>query len=86
MEGRYPNFFISKNVAVALGKKAEYTRLSGLDIGYYKALILKALSQYREMSKQDIRDLLFDKLPDNLSDKAKSYRIDNLLRTLRQEG
>ena len=86
VEGRYPNLFISKNVAVALGKKAEYTRLSGLDIGYYKALILKALSQYREMSKQDIRDLLFDKLPDNLSDKAKSYRIDNLLRTLRQEG
>lgn len=86
VEGRYPNLFISKNVASVLGKKVEYTRLSGLDIGYYKALIIKALSQYGELSKQDIRDLLFDKLPDNLSDKAKSYRIDNLLRTLRQEG
>ena len=44
------------------------------------------LKQYERASKKEIRELLWDKLPDVLSDKQKENKIHNLLTSLKKNG
>ena len=85
IEGRYPNLYLSKSFSVAIGKTGQYTRMSGLNAGYYKNLILAVLN-HSPMEKSEIKDLLWDKLPDSLSYDAENNRIDNLLKRLKAEN
>ena len=56
------------------------------DNGKCEALLLDSLKDHGSLTKPEIVRLLWDVLPDQLDDKQKEYKINNLLRKLRKEG
>ena len=61
-----------------------YIKNKGFDDKYYKDLIVEYLKQYGKAKKKDIRKLLWEKLPDSLSDNQKENKIHNLLAALKR--
>ena len=55
----------------------------GLDDQYYKTLIIEYLKQYSKANRKEINKLLWDKLPDSLSDDQKKHKVHNLLTALK---
>lgn len=86
IEGRKPNYHISRQVAKITHSEAHYTKMKGLDDNYYKNLILSALEQHGPQKTAFFKELLFDKLPDNIDDNQKENKIKNLLASLRRSG
>ncbi len=79
IEGRKPNFYISKKVALTTGQEVNYIKQKGLDKDYYKQLILNYLESFIEASRKDFEELLFEKLPDILTENQKRSKIKNIL-------
>lgn len=86
IEGRKGILYVSKKIALVTKQKAQYTRNKGLEDQYYCDLILKAIDNSTTMSRTDIIELLWTKLPDILDDKKKMSKIANLLTRLRKKG
>jgi ATP-dependent DNA helicase RecG len=86
VEGRISNLYLSAGMSQAIDDEAGYIKNKAFDDQYYKDLIVKYLKQYGKAKKKDIRNLLWDKLPDVLSDKQKEYKIGNLLASLKKQG
>jgi ATP-dependent DNA helicase RecG len=85
IEGRYPNIYISSDIAKITGNKEEYVYNSGLENEFYKELIIKYLNEYGQASRKEIIALLSDKLPKSLNDKNKVSRVRYLLDVLKKE-
>lgn len=85
VEGRLPHIYVSKQVAQATDKKVEYSKHKGLDDKKCETLLLDSLKDHGSLTKQEIVNLLWDILPDQLSDKQKGNKVDNILRKLRTE-
>lgn len=85
IEGRKPNFFIGLKVAEKTGEKAAYTKNKAFDKKYYLDLILNALKQHKSMSRKEVDDLLWSKLPDWMDENQKKNKVGNLLTELRIE-
>ena len=85
IEGRRPNYFIGKNVAQKTGQKATYAKNKAFDKQYYLDLIVKSIKQHKSLTRSDIDDLLWKKLPDYMSDKQKKSKIGNLITELRKK-
>lgn len=85
IEGRYPNIYISSDIAKITGNKEEYVYNSGLENEFYKELIIKYLNEYGHASRKEIIALLSDKLPKSLNDKNKVSRVRYLLDVLKKE-
>ena len=75
IEGRYPNIYISSDIAKITGKKEEYVYNSGLENDFYKELIIKYLNKYGSASRKEIIALLKDKLPSSLDENTKINRV-----------
>lgn len=86
IEGRKPNFYISVMLAKATGQKAAYSKNKGLNKGYYHDLIVKAISDHGSLSRKDIDDLVWEKLPDIYDVKQKKVKINNLITELSRKG
>lgn len=86
IEGRISNLYLSAGVSQAIDDEAGYIKNKAFDDQYYKDLIIKYLKQYGGAMKKDLRNLLWDKLPDVLSDTQKEYKIGNLLSSLKRQG
>ena len=86
IEGRIPNIYVSKKIAQATDQKVEYTKHKGLDSKKCEAFLLDSLKDHGTLSKAEIVKLLFDLLPDQLTDKQKEYKIENILKKLRIQG
>lgn len=86
IEGRKPNFHISSSVAKAMGEKESYIKQKGIDDEYCMKLIQDYLREFKEGSRQEMEKLLFDKLPDVLSEEQKINKIRNLLQKLKRLG
>jgi len=82
VEGRFPNLYISANIAKTTGQKAEYTKHRAFDKQYYKDLVLKFLDQHSEAGPEDFQKLLLDKFSDLLTDDQKKAKVRNLLQEL----
>jgi ATP-dependent DNA helicase RecG len=82
IEGRKPNLFISKWVANSVNQQVEYTRNKGLNEDKCEAMIIAALEDNKELSRQKINQLLFDLLPQGLSNEQKRNRVDYILKKL----
>lgn len=79
IEGRKPNYYISAQIAEAIGQRAEYIKNRGFKDDHYKKMVVDFLKKYESASKEDIDKLLFDILPDILSEDKKKNKIRNLL-------
>lgn len=86
IEGRSPNFFLSKEVSQVTGQKAAYSKYKAFDKTYYLDLIRKAIKEHSSLERKDIDELLWQKLPDWMNDKQKKVKINHLLSELREEG
>jgi Putative DNA-binding domain len=56
------------------------------DDAHYRHLILDFLKQFKQASRDDLRDMLLPILPDVLSDTQKEIKLKNLLAALRRDG
>lgn len=72
-------------MAQATDKKVEYSKHKGLEGDKCEAFLLNSLKDHGSLTKQEIVNLLWDILSDQLSDKQKENNIDNILRKLRAE-
>ena len=79
IEGRYPNYFVSASVAEITDDKANYIKNRAFDKSYYKDLIIKFLKEYKKASREDIDNLIMEKLSNRLNDIQKRTKIRNLL-------
>ena len=52
---------------------------------YYKDMIVECLKQWKKAKKKDIKNLLWDKLPDGLTDRQKESKIKNLFMRLQMK-
>lgn len=86
IEGRYPNIYISSDIAKITEKKGEYVYNSGLENEFYMEIIIKYLNEYGSASRKEIIAFLDDKLPKSLSSKNKVSRVRYLLDLLKKEG
>jgi ATP-dependent DNA helicase RecG len=86
IEGRKPNFYIAKPVAQQTGQKAAYSKNKAFEKRYYLDFILKAIAEHGVMTRHDIDELLWNKLPEWMDDKQKRSKVGNLLTELRQGG
>ena len=86
IEGRINSLYLSAEVSQAIDDEAGYIKNKAFDDQYYKDLIIKYLKKYGKAKKKDIRNLLWDKLPDVLSETQKEYKIGNLLASLKNAG
>ena len=86
VEGRLTSLYLSASAAKSIDESTTYIKNKGFDDKYYKDLIVEYLKQYKKAKKKDIRELLWDKLPDALSDKQKEYKIGNLLAVLKKNN
>ena len=85
IEGRYPNIYISSDIAKVTGEKESYIYNSGLENDYYKSLIMKYITKYGKASRKELENLLKDKLPATLNEDNKVNRVRYLLESLRKE-
>lgn len=79
VEGRYPNIFVSYKIAEAVDEKDKYIKNKGLEDDYYKKLIIEYLKKVESAPRKELDNLLFNKLPDILTDKQKVAKTKNLL-------
>lgn len=86
IEGRKPNYYISIGIAQKTGLKATYTKHKAFDKSYYLDLIIKAIKQHGSLNRQDIDELLWEKLPDLMSNDQKKHKINNLISELRRKN
>ncbi|HEX8197852.1 MAG TPA: hypothetical protein VF571_16795, partial [Pyrinomonadaceae bacterium] len=86
IEGIRPNIYISAKVAQKTGQMATYTKFKAFNNSYYQDLIIKALKQHNSLTRKDFDELIWDKLPDWMTDKQKKGKIGNLLSELRIKG
>ncbi|MDD4803542.1 MAG: hypothetical protein PHF24_11510 [Syntrophomonas sp.] len=82
IEGRKPNYYVSASVAAATGDKAAYTKKRAFDDATYKEWIISHIKTFGSASRQDIDELLMNKLSDTLDEKQKQNKIHNLLNTM----
>lgn len=84
IEGRKPKFLISENVAIKTKQIGSYLKTRGFDNSYYKKLVIEYVKKNKKgSSKSEIRELLWNKLPDILNDTQKENKISNILSELR---
>jgi ATP-dependent DNA helicase RecG len=79
IEGRKPNYYIAKNVAQKTGQKAEYTRNDPFEKSYFFDLIQKLLRDHGFASRRDIDKLLWNKLPDWMTEQQKKIKTGNII-------
>ncbi len=85
VEGRKPNFFVSALVAKATNTQNQYVLNKAFDDAYYKRAIVNRL-KLGHTTGNELRQLVFDKLPAVLSPKEKETKVKNLRTALRLRG
>lgn len=86
VEGRRPHLHVSSVVAAAAGTRADYIRTRAQDDTHYAKLVTDYLTKFGSASRQDISDMLWDKLSDALDDRQKRNKVTNLLAKMRKNG
>jgi len=83
IEGRRPNYYIGIRVAQKTGQKATYSKNKAFDKNYYLDFIVKSIREHGSLSRSDVDELLWKKLPDWMNDKQRKNKIGNLISELR---
>ncbi len=83
VEGRLTSLYLSASAAKSIDESASYIKNKGFDDKY---LIVECLNQYGKAKKKEVRELLWDKLPDALSDAPKEHKVSNLPAVLKKNN
>jgi len=89
IEGRKPNYIISAQVTASVSSeklKADYIKHRGFDDEHYKKLIIEYLRKFGKSPRKNLEKLLWEKLPDILTETQKKNKVGNLLSALRIDG
>lgn len=86
IEGRYPNIYISSNIAKITNQEKQYIEITGLDNKYYKDYILTYIKKFGKATREEINNLIYPKLPINLDEKQKNNRVRTILTSLKNEN
>ena len=86
IEGRKPHLYVSKYIAKATDKQVEYTLKKGFNDAECQEWIIKALNDHKVLSRKQINELLWNKLPIDFTEDQKIGKIGNLLTKLRKKG
>jgi len=86
VEGRYPNIYISSDIAKITDKKEIYMDNKGLDNIYYKDYIYEYIKKFGSASRQEIDDFIKPKLSNILTSKQLDNKVRYLLSKLKAEG
>lgn len=86
IEGRKPNLHVSASVASATATKADYIQTRAQDDAFYSKLVLDFLEKFGSATRQDVDQLLWDKLSKALDDEQKANKIRNILSRMRGAG
>ena len=79
IEGRKPHLYVSKYIAKATDKQVEYTLKKGFNDAECQEWIIKALNDHKVLSRKQINELLWNKLPVDFTEDQKMAKIKNLL-------
>ena len=86
VEGRITSLFLSASASKSMDDSAGYIKNKGFNDKYYKDLIVEYLKKYHKAKRRDIKLLLWEKLPDSLSDKQKENEIHNILTEMKKSN
>ncbi len=86
IEGRKPNFFISKKVAKITHQESQYTLNKGYTDEECMEWVVKGLKDHTTLGRQQINDILWTKLPAVLSDEQKLKKIEYILQKMRKKN
>lgn len=86
VEGRKNALIVAKSIAQATEQEAEYSKAKGFSKEFCCNLILKALEGHEGLPKFKINQLLFEYLPQHLTEEQKDWKVSRLLTTLRDSG
>ena len=84
VEGRANNLYLSAEVAQTIQEEAQYIKNKAFDDQYYRDMIIDYLEKFGKAKRDDIRKLLWDKLPAVLTEKQKDRKILTLLTSLKR--
>ena len=79
IEGRKPHLYVSKQIAKATNTQVEYTLKKGFNDAECQQWIMKALNDHKVLSRKQINELLWNKLPVDFTEEQKMDKIKNLL-------
>ena len=82
VEGRITSLFLSASASKSMDDSAGYIK----NKGFNKDLIVEYLKKYHKAKRRDIKLLLWEKLPDSLSDKQKENKIHNILTAMKKSN
>lgn len=85
VEGKKPNIIIAKEIAQKTGQVVSYSKHKGLQDKACEELLLTSLRDHEVLSREDITELLWNTLPDMLSDSQKRNKIRNMLFRLKKQ-
>jgi ATP-dependent DNA helicase RecG len=86
IEGRKPHLYVSKQIAKVTNKQIEYTLKKGFNDEECQEWIIKALKDHKELSRKQINELLWNKLPVDYTDTQRVNKIGNLIMKLKRQG
>lgn len=86
IEGRYPNIYISSDIVKITNKEKDYIDNKGLDNAYYKDYILIYIEKFGKATREEINNLIYPKLPTNMSEKNKNNRVRYIISQLKKEN
>ena len=86
IEGRRPNYFLGKDISQKLEQKADYSKNKAFEKQYYLDLILRAIGAHGSMARHDIDELLWNKLPEWMTEDQKKNKVMNLITELRSKN
>lgn len=86
IEGRKPNLYVAKIIAQSTDQKVEYSKHKGLDDKSCASLLIDSLKDHGKLSRNEIDNLLWNVVSDQLDDSQKKSKIGNILRKLRMQG
>jgi len=85
VEGRKPHLYVAKHIAKATNREVEYTLKKGFDDTECQEWIKKALKDHMVLTRKQINQLLWSKLPLDYTNEQKLSKIRNLLYKMRMQ-
>ena len=86
IEGRKPNYYLSKPLSAITDQKIEYSKIKGLNKKQYFDMIMQTIDDHTQLNRKEINKLLWDILPSHLNADQKNGLIHRYLSELRMKG